>query len=107
MMTDMETIENPTPGQQPSKYPPGTPWWAILLIDFMDKHAVENWRDAKRWMSLWFPAICGAAIEVGGAYSEQILAHLPASWVPHIIALAFWACMGARFVKQIKKEQQP
>lgn len=76
--------------------PADTPWWARILID--------NAREAWKLASVWWPALCTAAVEFYAEDKEQVDswfdAVIPAKYRPHLLAAAFGISILARVIKQ-------
>ena len=82
--------------QPTSSMPADAPWWARWLD--------ENIKEAWKWASMRWPAVCAAAAEVYAldpkGTQDFIKSVVPASWWPHIVAMAFVASMFFRAWRQ-------
>lgn len=77
-----------------TEVPTTAPWWAKMLVGDV--------RYASRWLSVQLPIVFGAITELYAQYPGQVLAYLPESWRPHVVALMFLLIAGARVIKQSK-----
>jgi hypothetical protein len=81
--------------------PPGTPWWAALIIRWLDRfeerYLVPGWRQCWRWTSIQWPvflaALCGVYEEYRQQVDTWILSQIPEKYRPIIAAAVI--LMGA------------
>lgn len=85
------------PARRSTDLPPDAPWWMRWIV--------ANWNDGWKWLSVQWPIICGGFIEVYTTYADQLSKYVPATWLPHLAAAAFWIGAALRFVNQAKKEK--
>lgn len=70
------------------------------LTDRLDAHLIEDWRDAKRFVSMWIMAANGVVVAVWVAYPEIIRELLPAPYIKIFLAVLVVSSMFARLWKQ-------
>ncbi len=82
--------------------PNDAPWWARWMV--------ENWREAKRWLSVQLALLCAAGCQLDAAYPDQINEAIanafPATWRPHILSAIFLVIAIARLKNQTPKGPQ-
>lgn len=74
--------------------PDNAPWWAKMFV--------SDVKNATKWLSVQMPIAFGVISELYAQYPDRVLAYLPESWRPHVVALAFLLIAGARVIKQSK-----
>ena len=91
----------PAPADAPAgplaPLPDSAPWWA--------KWMVANARQAWRWGSVRWPVFCAIGCEVYAQYGDQIIAYIPESWRPHLLAAAFGVTIILRVIN-LSKDQK-
>ena len=94
-----ETIPPPL-ARRSTDLPTDAPWWARWFV--------ANANEAWRWFSVQIPLWCGGAAALWPMYGDEIIAHVPQSWISYIVAGGFWLTMGSRLVNQKKNpKEQP
>ena len=68
------------------------------LIHKIEKHLVDDWREAMRWASVWLTALVGM-LATAQEYLPLMKEHLPEGWVKY----ATLAIIIARLWKQRSK----
>ena len=77
--------------------PADAPWWARWMVG--------NARQAWRWGSVRWPAFCAIGCEIYAQYGDQILAYIPESWRPHLLAAAFGLTIILRVINLSKVQK--
>lgn len=80
------------PARRATDLPADAPWWARWI----DANIKEAWK----WGSVWWPAICAGAFEVyaqdPSGIQDMVRNVVPSSWWPHILALG---CVVSIFLR--------